>query len=128
MLIPDIALVARTASVDLLVAAKAFFAVTDAFRISRIEDAAGSISTQDYYEGMALSRAVDTIGAARRGMAVSVLAGFGKARDPVAAWLAAGGERVATARNRLQALTEGGDITVARLSVAAGLMNDLAGL
>ena len=34
-----------TAKADLLSAAKAFFAVTDAFRISHIEDAAGSIVT-----------------------------------------------------------------------------------
>ena len=77
---------------------------------------------------MALSRAGDTIGAARRGMAVAALTGFGKAGDPVAAWLEAGGERIGKARERLQALTEGGDITVSRLSVASGLMSDLAGL
>jgi glutamate dehydrogenase len=127
-LIPDIALVARDAKSDLLAAAKAFFAVTDAFRISRIEDAAGSISTSDYYEGMALSRAGDTIGAARRGMAVAALTGFGKKGDPVAAWLEAGGARLAGTRERLATLTEGGDITVSRLTVAAGLMSDLAGL
>ena len=55
----------------------------------------GSIAPSDYYEGMALSRAGDTIGAARRGMAVAALTGFGKAGDPVAAWLEAGGERIA---------------------------------
>ena len=113
---------------DLLSAARAFFAVTDAFRISHIEDAAGSIVTSDYYEGMALSRAGDTIGAARRGMAVAALTGFGKKGDPVAAWLEAGGERIAGTRERLQALTEGGDITLSRLTVASGLMSDLADL
>ena len=45
--------------------------------------------------------------------------------DPVAAWLEAGGDRIAKTRERLQALTEGGDITVSRLSVASGLMSDL---
>ena len=78
----------------LSIAAKAFFAVTDAFRISRIEDAARSIAPSDYYDGMALSRASDTIGAARRGMAVAALTGLRKAADPVAAWLEAGGERI----------------------------------
>jgi glutamate dehydrogenase len=126
-LIPDIALVAQIAKADLIAAAKAFFAVTDAFRIGRIEDAAGSIAPSDYYEGMALSRAVDTIGAARRGIAVAALAGFGKNGDPVAAWLDDGGERIAKTRERLVALTEGGDLTVSRLTVASGLMSDLAG-
>jgi glutamate dehydrogenase len=75
---------------------------------------------------LALSRAGDTIDAARRGIAVAALAKFGKEVDPVAAWLAAGGERISRIRERLQALTEGGEITLSRLSVASGLMSDLA--
>src|SRR5690606_17150961 len=126
-LIPDIALVARRAKSDLVPAAKAFFAVTDAFRISRIEDAAGDIATSDYYEGMALSRAADTIGAARRGMAVAALAGFGKKGDPVAAWREAGGERLAKTRERPVGLTAGGDLTVSRLTAGSGRVGDPAG-
>ncbi|WP_378947089.1 NAD-glutamate dehydrogenase [Mesorhizobium sp. ANAO-SY3R2] len=125
-MVPDIALVAKTAMADIVDAAKAFFGVSEAFRIPRIEDAANSIATSDYYEGLALSRASDTIGAARRGIAVAALAGFGNAADPVAAWLEAGGARIGRIRERLQALTEGGDITVSRLTVAAGLMSDLS--
>lgn len=127
-LIPDIALTARMANADIVAAAKAFFAVSDAFRIPRVEDAARSITPSDYYDQLALSRATDTIGAARRGIAVAALTGHAKAADPVAAWLEAGGERVARIRERLQALTEGGDITVSRLSVASGLMSDLTGM
>ncbi|RVB17418.1 NAD-glutamate dehydrogenase domain-containing protein, partial [Mesorhizobium sp. M7A.F.Ca.CA.004.06.2.1] len=127
-LIPDIALTARTAGADIVAAAKAFFAVSDAFRIPRVEDAARSITPSDYYDQLALSRATDTIGAARRGIAVAALTGHAKTADPVVAWLDAGGERVARIRERLQALTEGGDITVSRLSVASGLMSDLTGM
>ncbi|TPN14996.1 NAD-glutamate dehydrogenase [Mesorhizobium sp. B2-3-3] len=127
-LIPDIALTARTAGADIVAAAKAFFSVSDAFRIPRVEDAARSITPSDYYDQLALSRATDTIGAARRGIAVAALTSHAKAADPVAAWLEAGGERVARIRERLQALTEGGDITVSRLSVASGLMSDLTGM
>lgn len=127
-LIPDIALTARTAGADIVAAGKAFFAVSDAFRIPRVEDAVRSITPSDYYDQLALSRATDTIGAARRGIAIAALTGHSKAADPVAAWLEAGGERVARIRERLQALTEGGDITVSRLSVASGLMSDLTGM
>ncbi len=125
-LVPDIALVAKTAKADIVTAAKAFFGVSDAFRIHRIEDAANVITTSDYYEGMALSRASDTIGAARRGIAVAALTGYSGVADPVAAWLKAGGGCVSRVRERLQALTEGGDMTVSRLTVAAGLMIDLS--
>lgn len=127
-LIPEIALIAKTAKSDLVAAAKAFFAITEAFRISRIEDAARSIMPSDYYDGLALSRASDVIDVARRGMAVAALTGFAKAPDPVAEWLNAGAERISRTRERLQALTEGGDITVSRLSVASGLMSDLTGI
>jgi glutamate dehydrogenase len=127
-LVPDIALVARTAGSSVEAAAKAFFAASEAFRIGRIEDAARSIQPSDYYDGLALSRANDMIGAARRGIAASALASFGQAPDPVAAWVEAGGQRIARARERLQALTEGGEITVSRLTVAAGLMSDLTDL
>ncbi|MER9331018.1 NAD-glutamate dehydrogenase [Mesorhizobium sp. M0488] len=127
-LIPDIALTARTAGADIVAAARAFFAVSDAFRIPRVEEAARSITPPDYYDQLALSRATDMIGAARRGIAVAALTGHAMAADPVAAWLEAGGERVARIRERLQALTEGGDITVSRLSVASGLMSDLTGM
>src|SRR6185437_14137391 len=126
-LIPDISLVAQAARSDLATAAKAFFAVSDAFRIARMEDVARSLTPSDYYDELALSRATDTIDAARRGMAVAALAGFGAAADPVAAWLEAGGGRVMRVRERLQGLTEGGDITVSRLTVASGLMSDLTG-
>ena len=59
---------------------------------------------------------------------MAALTGLPERRDPVAAWLEAGGERMARTRERLQALTEGGDITVSRLSVASGLMSDLTGM
>ena len=125
-LIPDIALLAAEANAKLERAAEAFFAITTAFRVGRVADAARSIQPSDYYDGLALSRAVETIGAARRGMAAAALNQFKGENDPVEAWLSAGGERVERARERLHALTEGGDLTVSRLTVAAGLMSDLS--
>ncbi len=125
-LVPDVALVAHLARAGIVEAAKAYFAVTDALRISRIEEAARALSPSDYYDAMALSRAEDMIDAARRAIAVAALKDHGKTADPVAAWIAAGGPRMGNLRERLQALTEGGDITVSRLTVAAGLMADLA--
>jgi len=124
-LVPDIALVARTAKADLDRAAHVFFAVTDFFRIGRIDEAARTIPTNDYYDGLALARAADTIGQARRGIAVSALKRFGKEDDPLAAWIEAGGERVARTREKLLALTESGETSVSRLLVASGLVADL---
>jgi glutamate dehydrogenase len=77
---------------------------------------------------MALERATDALGKARQGISVAALTAHAKEADPVRAWIAAGGERIQRTRERLQALTEGGDVTVSKLSVASGLMTDLAGL
>ncbi|MCV0394308.1 MAG: NAD-glutamate dehydrogenase [Rhizobiaceae bacterium] len=126
--LPDIGLVGAMSDTEPLSAAKAFFAVTETFRIGRMEVAARAIQPTDYYEGLALSRAGDMIDRARRSLAVSALTGHGKSADPVAAWLEAGGERIAHAREKLSSLTDAADITVSRLTVAAGLMTDLTAM
>ncbi|WEX09712.1 NAD-glutamate dehydrogenase [Chelativorans sp. AA-79] len=125
-LVPDIVLAADTAKTDLSKAASAFFAISEAFRLSRIESAAGALAPTDYYDGLALARAMDTIDIARRGITVAALSAYRDTDDPAARWVEAGGERVARVRDRLQSLTESGDLTVSRLSVAAGLIADLS--
>src|SRR5690606_28463251 len=126
VLVPDISVAADMARADLAKAASAFFAVSEAFRLSRIEAAAGSIATNDYDDGLAVGRRVETIDAARRGIVIAALSTYGDTDDPVARWAEAGGARIARTRERLQSLTEGGEITVSRLTVAAGLMADLS--
>ncbi|MCT7376470.1 NAD-glutamate dehydrogenase [Chelativorans salis] len=125
-LVPDIALAADTADAELAKAASAFFTVTEAFRIGRIEAAAHSITPTDYYDGLALARAIDTIDAARRSITIAALRTHRDADDSAAQWATDGGERVGRVRESLQALTDAGEITVSRLTVAAGLLADLA--
>jgi len=125
-LVPDISKVAGSVKADLPKAAKTFFAITEAFRMARIEEAANAISPADYYDGLALSRARDMIDQARRSMTIAALKAYPGSDDPAAAWIEAGGERVVRVRERLQALTEAGDLTVSRLTVASGLMSDLS--
>ncbi|MCT8999316.1 NAD-glutamate dehydrogenase [Chelativorans intermedius] len=125
-MVPDIALAADKAEADLVKAASAFFTVTETFRIGRIETAAQSITPADYYDGLALARALDTIDAARRSITITALRSHRDAEDPAAQWREAGGERVGRVRERLQTLTDAGDVTVSRLTVAAGLLADLS--
>jgi len=125
-LLPDIVLAADKANADLPKAASAFFAISEAFRLSRIESAAASLSPTDYYDGLALARAMDMIDAARRGITIAALSASGGGDDAAIRWIEGGGQRVAHVRERLQSLTESGDLTVSRLSVAAGLMADLS--
>ncbi|WP_183653963.1 NAD-glutamate dehydrogenase [Brucella daejeonensis] len=124
-IMPDIALIAHLAGADLVATAKAYFGVSETFRIGRIEEAARSIPVTDYYDGLALSRANDTITQAARGITITALKRFAGEKDPAAAWFAADGARIEQVKSRMVALTEGGDLTVSRLAVAAGLMSDL---
>src|SRR5690606_20716033 len=103
-------------------AARTFFAVSDAFRIGRLEDAAHGIRPADYYEGLALLHAADMIGAARRAIAIAVL----RESASVDKWLDKAGDRIARPRSRLLGLMDSGELTPSRLTVAAGIMGDIA--
>ncbi|MEK1854004.1 MAG: NAD-glutamate dehydrogenase [Phyllobacterium sp.] len=124
--IPDVAAVAHQANIDIASAGKAYFDISEAFRIGRIEDAARGVSVADYYDGLALARATDLISQARRGIAVAALSKFGKQTDPAKDWLVSRGARVDEVRQRMANIVETGDLTVSRLAVAAGLLSDLS--
>jgi len=125
-IIPDIAAVAQHANIDMASAGKAYFDISEAFRIGRIEDAARGVSVADYYDGLALARATDLISQARRAIAVAALSQHRKTSDPAKDWLASRGGRVDEVRQRMANIVESGDLTVSRLAVAAGLLSDLS--
>ncbi|PZO78293.1 MAG: NAD-glutamate dehydrogenase [Mesorhizobium amorphae] len=126
--IPEIMQVANEAGTDLVRAARAFFAVSALFRVSRIEEAARSLEPADAFDALALQRASDAVASARRSLAVTALCREGDAEDCVAAWAEAGGARLEVVRERIANVAEGGEPSLSRLTVAAGLMSDLAAL
>ncbi len=122
---PAIRLVADAAGAKLTRAAGVFFAIGEHLRVARIESLARSIVVTDYYDGLALDRALATLDDARRRIAIAALAGSG-ADDAAAAWLASHAEAVARVVATNAALTEGEVATVSRVTVAANLLADLA--
>ncbi len=127
-LVPDVAKVARDAGSPMSAAATLFFQITEFFRLGRIEEAARAISATDYYDGLALSRANDMINGARHGIAVTALTRHAGDDDPFERWVEGNTMRIDRARKRIKSLLQSGDLTVSRLTVAAGLMEDLAGV
>ena len=123
--IPEIMQIAVQTGATLKQAAAAYFTVTDTFRIARINDAAGRIRTTDRFEALALARSVDEIAAARRAITTAALSDHLKAKDPVGDWIDAQSARISRARGQISSLTESGDITLAKMAVAAGMMSDL---
>ncbi len=124
--IPDAMLIAQQSGADLIKAANVYFGTTELFRIGRIVDASRAIATNDYYDGLALVHANETIASARRRIAVAVLKSHGKSGDPVKQWVDKSGSQVSQTVDRMLELTDSGEITLSRLAVAAGLVNDLA--
>jgi len=125
-LLPEIMQVAGDAKADLKKTAKVYFGVSDLFRIGRIDLAAHRATISDHYEALAVARSLDEINAARRTITRTALEKFGRQKDPVATWHDNDRVRIDRAHERISALIEGGEINVARLTVAAGMMGDVA--
>ncbi|MBO0662127.1 NAD-glutamate dehydrogenase [Jiella sp. MQZ9-1] len=122
-LIPDIAAVSRETGQSLEETVAAYFDVTHLFEIGRLEGALFRYDANDYFETLALQRAESQIAKARRQLTAAVLTS-GEAVD---AWAEARHGTLDRVRNQLVSLAGSGETSVSRLTVAAGLLSDLAG-
>lgn len=125
---PDIALVAEKSGADIASVAATFFATDAALGLGRISTEAGGIKIADYYDRLAVDRALERLSAARRVITADIVAtasgATGEAR--VADWIARRGAQVDRVRRQLAEVTAQG-LTLAKLTVATGLLADLTG-
>ena len=124
--VPEVMLIAGATGDTLGKTAQVFAGISGALNIGRLLAAAGRVPTGDLYEALALQRSLTDIANARRDLATTVLARHKGDKAPLAAWRQADSERLTRVTNRLSALTETGDTTLAKISVAAGILSDLA--
>jgi glutamate dehydrogenase len=102
-----------------------YFAARAFFRIDRIANAARSIVVSDYFDRLALDRALDTIGDAERRITAAMVATGQTGQEAVEAWVKprqAEVERIRAAINQIA----GSGLTLSKLTVAASLLGDLA--
>ncbi|MEM1375947.1 MAG: NAD-glutamate dehydrogenase [Pseudomonadota bacterium] len=126
-LLPDLIDISSRCSSDIKGTADAFFRVTETFKIGRLEHLALALDTSDYFDGLAQQRALDTIHAARRTLtAAAVNASANGSAEAVSAWSSRNAVRIKRVQERIAGLTEGGELSASRLTVAAGLLADLA--
>jgi glutamate dehydrogenase len=125
-LVPEIMQIAARTGEPLARAAESYFAVSQTFRIGRLLAAGSRIITADHYENLALARSIDQIASARRDIVISALANHGKDKLPVQAWHAGDRIRINRIAEELSGLSDSGDPNLARITVAAGLLTDLA--
>lgn len=127
---PEIMKIARKTGTPVNDAAIAYYAVTKAFRLGRLEHLAHQLNIKDYFDGLAQARALDTIDEARIKITSAALAKGGLELDDVNAaveqWQAKNAQRIAAVKARIDSVTDSTELTVSRLTVAAGLLSDLA--
>ncbi|WP_199520105.1 NAD-glutamate dehydrogenase [Fulvimarina endophytica] len=126
-LLPDIASVSRETSADARQVMATYFALTDRFEIGRLERAIFTLEAEDYYEILALDRSGSQIAEARRKLTAGALKRFGEKEDPAGAWIEENADSARRIGKQIQTLTGSGETSVPRITVAAGLLADLAG-
>ncbi|WP_062015348.1 NAD-glutamate dehydrogenase [Aureimonas sp. AU4] len=125
-LLPDIERVSRETGTAIEETVRAFFAVTQMLRIGRLEGAIAQLRPTDYYETLALERAASQILRERRRLVAKALQGASDAEHAADSFQAEHGPALARAAERLGQLAGTGETSVARLTLAAGLLQDVA--
>jgi glutamate dehydrogenase len=122
---PDIVLVADRAKKAVGEVAATFFATEAFFQLDRVAGAAGNIVVSDYFDRLALDRALDSIGDAERRLTAAMVGNGVAGAGAVDEWVRprkAEVERIRTAIHEIA----GSGLTLSKLSVAASLLGDLA--
>ncbi|MFD0916701.1 NAD-glutamate dehydrogenase [Pseudahrensia aquimaris] len=121
-LIPDIRWSASQADVTLMDAARVFFDVTSIFEVGRIVQAARDIDADDYYDALALDRALQSLHRARRDIVVDILSTKGGMEE----WRKSNSDGLNLTRSQMRGIVDHDKATVSRLTVAANILGDLA--
>jgi len=122
---PDIALVADRAGKPVAEVAATYFATEAFFQLDRVTNAVSSIVVSDYFDRLALDRALDSIGDAERRLTAAMVGNGHAGAGAVEEWVRprqAEVERIRTAIHEIA----GSGLTLSKLSVAASLLGDLA--
>ena len=122
---PDIVLVADRTGKPVAAVAATYFAAQAFFRLDRIVTAARAIAVADYFDRLALDRAVDSIGEAERRLTAAMVATGASGAAAVEAWIAPRKTEVERIRASIHEIA-GSGLTLSKLSVAASLLGDLA--
>ncbi len=123
---PDIVLVAARSKRPVADVAATYFAVNSHFRIAPLIAAARAIPVTDYFDRLALDRALDSIADAERKITSTIVAGGKSGPDAVDAWAKAGAAKIGRIRDGIHQIAATG-LTLSKLTVAASLLGDLAG-
>ena len=121
---PDIVLVAERTKKDIADVTATYFAAESFFQLDRITRAAREIKVSDYFDRLALDRALDAIGDAERRMAAAMTGDGAAGAAAVAAWVGMRPADVERIRSAVHEIANSG-LTLSKVTVAASLLGDL---
>jgi glutamate dehydrogenase len=121
----DIVLVADRSGRPVAEVAATYFAAAAYFQIDRIAAAARGVPIADYFDRLALDRALDTIGAAECRIAAAMMANGAAGAAAVEHWVTLRRDDVERVRMAVHEIAASG-LTLSKLSVAASMLGDLA--
>jgi len=122
---PDIVLTAQKTGKPVSDIACTHFALEAAFRLGSLIGAAQQISVSDYFDRLALDRAIDSIAYAHRGLTAEVSTQDSAGVDAVRVWSEKRGADVSRIRSAVDGIVSSG-LTLSKITVAASLLGDLA--
>ena len=122
---PDIVLVADRAKKPVAEVAATYFATEAFFQLDRVAGAVPGIAVTDYFDRLALDRALDSIGDAERRLTAAMVGNGAAGAGAVEAWVSPRQAEVERIRAAIHEIA-GSGLTLSKLSVAASLLGDLA--
>jgi glutamate dehydrogenase len=122
---PDIALVADRAGKPVGEVTATYFATEAFFQLDNVASAVPNIVVSDYFDRLALDRALDSIGDAERRLTAAMVANGHAGAVAVEEWVRPRQAEVERIRSAIHQIA-GSGLTLSKLSVAASLLGDLA--
>ncbi|HET7910401.1 MAG TPA: NAD-glutamate dehydrogenase [Pseudolabrys sp.] len=122
---PDIALVSDRAGKPVGEVTATYFATEAFFQLDSVASAVPNIVVSDYFDRLALDRALDSIGDAERRLTAAMVANGHAGADAVEEWVRPRQAEVERIRSAIHQIA-GSGLTLSKLSVAASLLGDLA--
>jgi glutamate dehydrogenase len=122
---PDIVLTAQRTGKPVEDIARTHFAIEAAFRLGALINTAREIAVSDYFDRLALDRAIDSIATAHRNLTAEVAATGSAGTAGVTAWSEKRGADVTRIRSAVDNIVLSG-LSLSKVTVAASLLGDLA--
>ncbi|MEE1610785.1 NAD-glutamate dehydrogenase [Microvirga sp. CF3016] len=122
---PDVVQTAQKTGKPVSDIACTHFALEASFRLGALISAAQQINVSDYFDRLALDRAIDSIAYAHRGLTAEVSSQDLSGAEAVRAWSEKRGADVNRIRSAVDGIVSSG-LTLSKITVAASLLGDLA--